>query len=148
MVYIYYGILPSYKKNNEIIPFAAAWMQLEIIILNEVNSEGERPKPYDITYVWNLKYDTNESIYETETESQTQNRLVVAKRIGGGGRMEWEVEVSRYKLLYIEWIKNKALLYNTKKYIQYPMTNHNGENIYKKEYVSMYYGITLLYSRN
>ena len=85
-------------------------MQLEIIILNEVNSEGERPKPYDITYVWNLKYDTNESIYETETESQTQNRLVVAKRVGGGGRMEWEVEVSRYKLLYIQWIKNKALL--------------------------------------
>ena len=25
----------------------------------------------DITYLWNLKYDTNEPIYETETDSQT-----------------------------------------------------------------------------
>ena len=28
--------------------------------------------PYDITYMWNLKYDTNELMYETETDSQTQ----------------------------------------------------------------------------
>ena len=34
-------------------------------------SERERQIPYDITYMWNLKYDTNEPIYETETESQT-----------------------------------------------------------------------------
>ena len=29
--------------------------------------------------MWNLKYDVSEPIYETETESQTENRLVVAK---------------------------------------------------------------------
>ena len=34
---------------------------------------------HDITYMWNLKYDINELIYETETDSQTENRLVVAK---------------------------------------------------------------------
>ena len=34
-------------------------------------SERERQIPYDITYIWNLKYDTNEPIYETETDSQT-----------------------------------------------------------------------------
>ena len=34
-------------------------------------SERERHVPYDITYLWNLKYDTNELIYETETDSQT-----------------------------------------------------------------------------
>ena len=34
-------------------------------------SERERWIPYDITYVWNLKYDTNEPIYKTETDSQT-----------------------------------------------------------------------------
>ena len=33
--------------------------------------ERERQIPYDITYMWNLKYDTNEHIYETETDSQT-----------------------------------------------------------------------------
>ena len=28
--------------------------------------------PCNITYMWNLKYDTNELIYKTETDSQTQ----------------------------------------------------------------------------
>ena len=35
-------------------------------------SERERQIPYDITYMWNLKYDTNEPIYKTETDSQTE----------------------------------------------------------------------------
>ena len=34
-------------------------------------SEREREIPYDITYRWNLKCDTNELISETETDSQT-----------------------------------------------------------------------------
>ena len=46
-------------------------MDLEMIVLNEVKSDRERQIPYDITDVWNLKYGTNELIYETETESQT-----------------------------------------------------------------------------
>ena len=50
-------------------PFAATWMQLEIIILGEVKSE--RQILYDIIYMWNLKYDTNEPIYKTETDSWT-----------------------------------------------------------------------------
>ena len=54
-------------EKNEIMPFAATWMQLQIIILNEVKSERER-QIYDITYTWNLEYDTNEPIYETETD--------------------------------------------------------------------------------
>jgi len=59
-----------------------------------------------------------------------ENRLVVAKG-GVGGRMEWEVEVSRCKLLYIEWINNNVLLYSTENYIQYLTINHE----YKQEYI-------------
>ena len=59
---------PAIKKN-EITPFAATWMDLEIIILNEA-SQKEKDK-YHITYIWNLKSDTNELIYKTETDSQT-----------------------------------------------------------------------------
>ena len=68
MAHIYNGILLSHKKKNEIMPIVATWMQLEIIILSEVR---ERQIPYDITYMWNLKNDTSEHIYETETDSQT-----------------------------------------------------------------------------
>ena len=62
----YYSVL----KKNEIMPFAATLMNLEITKLSEV-SQTERQMPYDITYMWNLKYDTNELIYKTETDSQT-----------------------------------------------------------------------------
>ena len=44
--------------------------------------------------------------------------------------MDWEFGISRCKLLYIEWINNKVLLYSTGNYIQYPVINHNG-----KEYI-------------
>ena len=43
-------------KNNEIMPFTAAWMD----------------KYYYITYRLNLKYDTNELIYKTEIDAQTE----------------------------------------------------------------------------
>ena len=36
--------------------------------------------------MWNLKYDSNELIYKIETDSQTENRLVVAKEEGSRGR--------------------------------------------------------------
>ena len=36
MWYIYKGVLLSHKKNK-IMPFAATWMDLEIIILSEVS---------------------------------------------------------------------------------------------------------------
>ena len=39
--------------------------------------------------------------------------------------MDWEFGVSRCKLLYIEWINNKVLVYSTGNYIQYSVINHN-----------------------
>ena len=37
----------------------------------EKEKERERQIPYGITYMWNLRYDTNEHFYVTETESWT-----------------------------------------------------------------------------
>ena len=43
-------------------------------------------------------------------ETDIENRLLVAKgEREGEGWMDWEFSISRYKLLYIEWI-NKVLL--------------------------------------
>ena len=70
VVYIKNGIILSHKKewNNAICSnmdgprdYHRKWSK----------SESERQIPYDITYMWNLKYDTNELINETETDSQT-----------------------------------------------------------------------------
>ena len=48
-IYIYHGILVSHK--NEIMPLAAPWMKLEIIILSEV-SQKKKDKYYkDIIYI-------------------------------------------------------------------------------------------------
>ena len=78
-------------------------------------SENERQKPYDTTYMWNLKYDTDEPIYERETDSNIENRLVIAKGEGVGGGLEWEVGLSRCKLLHMEWMNSKVLLYSTER---------------------------------
>ena len=40
--------------------------------------------------MWNLKYDATELTYKTEADSDTENRAVVAKGEGIGGRMESE----------------------------------------------------------
>ena len=79
----------STEKESKIVPFAAIWMGLEIIILSEV-SQKRRQIPHDITDMQHLKYDTNECIYETETESGTENRPVVAKWEGDGRGLGWE----------------------------------------------------------
>ena len=50
MWYIYTMGYYSAIKKNEIMPFAATWMQSEIIIL-KVQSERQRQIPYDITYM-------------------------------------------------------------------------------------------------
>ena len=50
--------------------FAATWIDLEIIILSE------RQILYAITYIWNLKYGTNEPIYRTETDPWTRRKVL------------------------------------------------------------------------
>ena len=59
----------SAMKENEIMPLAAMWMDLEISTLGKVS---QRQIPYDITNMWNLilKNDTKEFIHKTETDSQ------------------------------------------------------------------------------
>ena len=40
-----------------------------ILVSQVKKSERERQIPCAITYMWNLKYDTDEAVYETEADS-------------------------------------------------------------------------------
>ena len=66
-----------------------------------------------------------------------------SEQIGGcqGGKawrgLDWELGISRCKLVYIEWINNKVLLYSAENYIQYPVIKHNGKE-YEKGYIYIY----------
>ena len=63
-VCVYSGILLGLKKN-EAVPFAAMWVDLLVV-------KSVRPdRHHDVTYVWNLKNNIGEFIYETEKDSQT-----------------------------------------------------------------------------
>ena len=44
----YSGILLSNKKNNELFPFATTWMDLMIVMLNEI-SQSEKDKCHMIS---------------------------------------------------------------------------------------------------
>ena len=57
-------------KNNEIMPFAATWMDLEVIILSEINRTKTNITWYHL-YMESKKNDTNEFIYKTEIDPQT-----------------------------------------------------------------------------
>ena len=54
-------------KKNQTMLFAATWMDPEMITLSKVSQKDK----YYIIHMQNLKHDTNESIYKTETDSQT-----------------------------------------------------------------------------
>ena len=51
-------------ENNEIMPFTATWMGLEIIILREV-SQTEKDRDHDISYMWNLIKMVQKRIYNS-----------------------------------------------------------------------------------
>ena len=106
MVHIYNAILLHHKKDKN------RW-HLQQCGCNQrfsyrVTSERERQVPYDVTYMWNPKYGTNDPIYKTETDHGKHLWLP-----GGGSRMDGEFGVGGCRLLDLEWISNRILLYST-----------------------------------
>ena len=64
---------------------------------------------------------------------------------GGGGRgMGWEFGVSRCKLLHLEWINNKALIYSTGSDIHNGINNNGNEFFFKKECIYVDNQVTFL----
>ena len=105
------------RKENKIMPFAATWMELEILILNEVSKKEKRQIPNVITQM-NLSTKKKQTLGHREQTGGGQ-------RGGGGDGMDWEFGVSRCKILHLEWISSEVLLYSTGNYSQSFMTEHD-----------------------
>ena len=74
-------------KKTKIMPFAATRMQSESTTLSEVKSERERQIPYAITYMGNLKYDTNKPIIKQKHTRRCRERICGCR--GGGFGEGW-----------------------------------------------------------
>ena len=85
--------------------------------------------PYSAVAVWFRFHRTKMLDCQGKKKSLKGNRFVVAK-----GEGEWGTDglgISRCKLLYIDWINSKVLLYSTGTYIKYPVMNHMEKNMKK-----------------
>ena len=87
-------------------------MERETLTRSEVKSERERQIPYDIPYIWDLIYGTNEPFHRKENHGLGE-QTCGCQEGGGGSGADWESRVNRCKLLPLEWISNGILLYST-----------------------------------
>ena len=63
------GILLSHRKN-EIMPFVATWVDLEMVIVSAVG-QREKQRYHRILLIGIIKNDANELIYKIEADSHT-----------------------------------------------------------------------------
>ena len=82
--HIYNGILLSHRKN-EIMPFAATWMQLEIIILSEV-SQKEKDKYHIVSLICGILNTTQMNIPTKQKQTLRHREQTYGCQEGGGGR--------------------------------------------------------------
>ena len=93
-------------KNNELMPFAATWMDLEIII--QARQRKTNIIRYHSCVGSNLKKDINELVYKIETDLQTiemipesvENKLMVTKTESWQGGINQKLGMNTYTLLY------------------------------------------------
>ena len=108
MIHIYNEIILSHKKDKNIMPFVAIWMQLDTLILREVR---ETQIPYDITYTWILKSGKNGPTYQSQVIAMG-SRLVLASGERGGSGMDrvlgWWMQTVTFRMIW-QWV----LLYIT-----------------------------------
>ena len=65
-------------KKNGIMPFAATWMELEVIILSEV-SQTEKDKYHMISLICGIQNMTQMYLWNRNTLADIENRLAVTK---------------------------------------------------------------------
>ena len=114
----------SMIKKNEIMPFAATWMDLEIIILSEVSQRMTSSICYHL-YVEFLKVIQMNLFTKQKQTHRLRQRTYSNRRAWGvdrgsvEGGIGWGFRTGMYTLLYLKQISNKDLLYSTGNSAQY-----------------------------
>lgn len=129
---------------NEVVWFAATWVQLEIITLSEVR---QTPTPHDIAYLWNLNCDSKEPVWNAERRTDPEDRLAAAQGRGVGRRMEWGSRGQRVCAVTCRRENQPRPMDGTENYIQYPVMNHSGKE-HKTECVYLSIYINWMYKKN
>ena len=131
------GILLSHKKN-EVIPFVATRMDLEIFILSEV-SQTEKQIPC-IIYMQDLRKIIQMNVFtkHKQTHRHRGKKVYSYQRGVEGGRRRHNQKfgIIIYTLLYTKQVINKDLLCNTGKYTQCFIKTCN-RNEFQKEYIQV-----------
>ena len=81
-------------------------------------------KSFDISYIWNLKYITNELFHRKENHG-LREQTCGCQGGGGDSGMDGELGVNRCKLLPLEWISNEILLCSAGNYVWSLMMEHD-----------------------
>ena len=94
-------------KKNEIMPFVATWMDLEIIIVSEIN-QRKTNIPYHLYIASKKMIQLNLFTKQKQTQSLRMEPLVTSEEGSGVGR-DWEFGSNMYTL-YLKYITNKDVL--------------------------------------
>ena len=106
-------------------PFAATWMQLEILILNEV-SQKEKDKYRMISLIGGIETMAHINLLTEQKQTPRHGGQTCGCCQGWGSGLDREFGVSRCKLLPLEWLSNEVLLFSTGNYIQSFVVEHDG----------------------
>ena len=93
-------------------------MDLEIIILSEVIQKENYRMISLICNIWSF---TQIHLWNRNSLTDTENRLVVTKEDGNSRGMDWEFGLSWCELLYMEQINSMVLMFSSGIYIQHPV---------------------------
>ena len=74
-------------NGNEIMPFAATWIDLETIILSDM-WDRKTQTPYDVTYMWNLKKKIQMNLFTKQKQTYRLRKQVYGYQRGKVGRKD------------------------------------------------------------
>ena len=109
-------------KKNETMPFAATWIDLETTILSEV-SQKEKDKYHMMSLMCGMQNMLSMNLSMKQKQTNRHRRSTCACQgveEGEGLTGSLGFVDANYK-----WVNNKALLFSTGNYIQYPVINCN-----------------------